>query len=119
MALKKVGVSEDRTSGLQLTAEEIRATTAAPGHRFDGENAICLDYDFHHFLCLFEGQMFGEIACLHCVYVNVHHPNNLVKKHVILATYAQSEAIRSSHRRLLHITVHIESLGAGLLEGQT
>jgi hypothetical protein len=48
MAIKNSGDKEDRTSGLQLTAEKTRATTAAPFHRFDGINAILLDYDFTH-----------------------------------------------------------------------
>jgi hypothetical protein len=48
MAIKNSGDEEDRTSGLQLTTEETRATTAAPFHRFDGINAIPLDYDFTH-----------------------------------------------------------------------
>jgi hypothetical protein len=41
---KEFGVEENRTGGLQLTAEKTRAATAAPFHRFDGVNAVPLEY---------------------------------------------------------------------------
>jgi hypothetical protein len=45
--IKEVGVEEDQTSGLKLTAEETRATTAAPFHRFDVNKA-----DWHQYMPL-------------------------------------------------------------------
>jgi hypothetical protein len=85
--IKEVGVSEDRTSGLQLTAEETRATTAAPDHRFDGINAVCLDY---------EAQSLSDCLCLLSLFTRqCFHLSYLVDEHAILVRSVHSEAFRS------------------------
>jgi hypothetical protein len=66
MAIKNSGDEEDRTSGLQLTTEETRATTAAPFHRFDGINAIPLDYDFTHL------GFSGRMRFWGCIYLSIY-----------------------------------------------